>query len=136
MKKIVLMIALIAASASTASAWTEVVTCDIKRNSVDYGTTATEKVSVSMRVDGAHNAETGVAKIVSSLAPSYDVVLEMLSSGRSDTLALQSSQGGKILALSSVDGQMTNSKIENKFVTSNGDYEITISCTTNAAANL
>lgn len=134
MKKTVLILALIG-TASTASAWTEIVTCKVKRTSVDFGTSVESTSVESMNVGGRHNAETGSVEIKSALLPSYKVTLEMLSSGRSDVLWLKTSANGELQALSSINGELDNSNnpVENKFITINGDYEVTISCTTRTA---
>ncbi len=136
MKKILLAMAVIV-SASNAFAWTEMVECKVQRKSVDYQTITEGTIVEAMKMGQVRGGEEGSVELKSNLFPSYKVVLSMVSGGRSDTLTMQTSLVNQLVALSSIDGQLSNSEnpIVNKFVTGNGDYEVTISCTTSSALN-
>ena len=136
MKKVLLAMTVIV-STSNAFAWTEIVQCKVQRKNVDFQTITEGTISDAIKMGSAQGGEQGFVELKSSLIPSYKVVLSMVSGGRSDTLTMQSSLGNQLMALSSIDGQLSNAKnpIVNKFVTDNGDYEITISCTTSSTLN-
>lgn len=126
MKRLFLF-ALISFATSALADWTETVDCTIERGSVDELTVVSSKSSAQLQMSGPHNGETGQAVISNSLIPSYSVTYSMISSGRTDEASLVTKFGDQILALSSVDTQQSKF-ITNKFLTTNGDYQVTITC--------
>ncbi|MBO9665226.1 MAG: hypothetical protein J7501_00235 [Bdellovibrio sp.] len=78
-------------------------------------------------MDGPHNGETGRVAIKSYLVPSYSVTLNKVSSGRTDEVQLVTKLNSKTIAQSSVDLQQSK-EVTNKFISKNGDYQITITC--------
>ena len=124
--KSMLVASLMLAGTQAHAAWTESVECSIERGAVDTGDTVSEKVLADLNMDGPHNGENGSVQIVSQLAPSYSIVYDKVSSGRNDTFSLTTSYGG-VVARASGDVSQGDS-ITNRFVTANGDYQITVTC--------
>lgn len=120
------------ASFSAMANWTETVTCTVLRGNVDTGESSTQLATGNMRMSGPHNAEAGTVTLKSGLAPSYSIVVEKISSGRTDETSLTTKLGTKVVAMSSVDDQQSP-VVENKFMTLNGDYQITVTCTSTPA---
>lgn len=114
-------------SSSVFAAWTESVDCVVSRGNVDTGAVTRSAMAGELRMAGPHNGEAGKVSLRSDLIPSYAIVFEKVSGGRTDESTLTSSLGRQIVAKSSIDDQQSDA-VENKFVTSNGDFQISISC--------
>ena len=127
MKTIFAILSLSLSMNSFAGGWKEKVTCNVSRGNVDMGTVSKSVMSGTLVMDGPHNGEFGSLKLKSPMLPSYTIVFEKLSSGRTDESSLTTSLGSKVVAKSSVDTQQS-AKVDNKFVTEMMDFEITISC--------
>lgn len=127
--KSLIAIALLAVSASSFADWSEVANCSISRVAVETGTKVSGKVSGIIRVAGPDNGETGALTLKSSLIPSYEILVEKISGGRTSETVLTTKIGKTIFAKTSVDDQVSSS-VQNKFVTANGDHQVTINCKT------
>lgn len=126
MKSLIVLSTLIFSFSSFAG-WVETVECQLSRGNVDTGV-VTQSVSKGvLKMAGPHNGETGRLVLKSPMLPAYSIVFEKVSSGRTDESTLTTSMGKTVFAKSSVDDQQSPT-VENKFVTLNGDFQVSISC--------
>lgn len=127
MKNLAMVPVLLLLTSSAFAGWSEKIGCSVQRGSVDDLTTSSESVVAQLDMDGPHNGETGTVEIKSSLLPSYTITLNKVSSGRTDAVQLVTKLNKKMIALSSVDLQQSK-EVVNKFVSKNGDYQFSITC--------
>lgn len=111
------------------ASWNEKVECTVSRVSVDTQKVTMEFVTTSMTLSGPHNGESGSVEIESQLTPSYTIKLERFSGGRNENIRLTTRLQNEIMATASGDPSITK-QIANRFITANGDYEITVKCAT------
>ena len=126
MKK-VLILAFVLVGVSAQANWIEKVDCLVERGSVDYGIVTTSVSSTEIEMRGRHNNEHGKVIVKNSLTPSYKIILKKVSHGRTGEMELITKLGKKVIAKSSVDEQQV-STVSNRFMTFGGDYQITVTC--------
>lgn len=123
----VLILGLTFFSVNSFADWTESVKCSVERGSVDDLTVVSSSSDAQLKMGGPHNGETGKTILENSLIPSYTVTFSKVSGGRNDKTRLTTTIRGKVVAMSSVDTQQSED-IANRFITENGDYQITVTC--------
>lgn len=126
--KSLLLVSALAFSLNSFAQWTEKVECTVLRESVDTDEVSMVRVEAEMKMAGPHNGEVGSLIIKNTLAPSYTIKLEKHSGGRNDESTLTTMLGKRVMAKSTVDDAKSES-VENKFITMNGDFQMTVSCT-------
>ena len=126
MKKI-LIIGLILSATNSFAGWEESVKCSVERISVDDGSVARSSSDSELKIEGSDNGETGEVTIVNSLIPSYPLSFNRASGGRTEEAELTTRVNNRVIAMSSVDLQQSEF-VSNRFVTLNGDYQITVTC--------
>jgi formate-dependent phosphoribosylglycinamide formyltransferase (GAR transformylase) len=106
----------------------EKIVCEIERSAVNFDEIVKETLQFKIIMSGPHNGEYGQVDLKSQLLPSYKIKFEKILGGATDELTLTSQRGSEIVAKSSADEQQTK-QVDNRFLTSDSEYQITVSCT-------
>lgn len=125
--KAILLLSLTLFATNSFAGWTEIIDCTFNRGSVDEPAVVSSSSIAELAMDGPHNGERGEVTLVNDLAPSYSITYSKFASGRNDEVKLVTKIGEEIVALSSVDTQQ-NETVTNRFLTQNGSYQITVTC--------